>query len=121
MSLFFHTKVKQPKIDEINAYLRSRKVKPFTKKQIGAMDYSKDELGVLVLDIVVRGQWFDFDANKHQLLELKTNHSDDDVKEEDIKHVISLKSAMARFSGLCLDANLKPIGIMEFGYDEVSS
>lgn len=120
MHFFLQTYLKQAQIDEINTYLRGRKLPIFTKKQINQMNPKKDELNVLGLDIVVRGNWFEFDANSpySPRLKIKHKHSDDTVDEDDVRYIIALKSALSSFDGLCLDKNKKPIAVMYCAYDE---
>ena len=117
---FITTQLKSHEIDEINKYLRGRKLPIFTKKQLNQMDTRKDELDVLGLDIVIRGNYFEFDVNSAHSppLAIRHKHSDEQVDETAVRHIIALTSAISTFDGLCLDKNKKPIAIMQCSYDD---
>lgn len=114
MHIFLFQKLNQAKLDEINKYLRSRKLPIFTKKQISQMHSKNDELGILGLDIVIRGNWMDFNKDsQYERVEIKHFYSDDKVDESNVKHIIALTSGMEGFKGLCLDVNKTPVAIMD--------
>ncbi|SRR5690606_17740743 len=117
---FIRTQLKSHEIDEINKYLRGRKLPIFTKKQLNQMDTRKDELDVLGLDIVIRGNYFEFDVNSPYSTPLAIRHrqSDEQVDETAVRYIIALKSSISTFDGLCLNKNKKPIAIMQCSYDD---
>lgn len=119
MHVFLHRHLNEEQLKGINKYLKSRDRQVFTKALMKHMTSKNDPLRIMDLEIVVLGNWFEFDANaSHESITIRHRQSDDTVDEEQVKYIIALQTAISGFDGLCLDKDKKPLAIMSCAYDD---